>query len=307
MPSDIPSLDLKVGPDESGRFMPDEMVMCDFAMHARGIGHTAKFWCAVAPGDVVKVRYRPQNGKLYGLVAASRLFWALGFGADRVYPVKVACRGCTADPWHIHQESPISGLLLFDPATIDRGMRGHTLETKPHEGWAWNELDYVDEAAGGAPPAQRDALKLLAVFVQHTDTKSPNQSLLCLDAACDRPFMVAHDLGNTFGHADIYNRDGPASVNFRNWSREPIWRGKDKRTCIGNLPRSMTGTLGDPHISEEGRKFLADLLVQLSDTQLRDLFEVARFAAREPDRSVDDWVSVFKRKRDEIVNTTCAQ
>ena len=68
----------------------------------------------------------------------------------------------------------------------------------------------------------------------------------------------------------------------------------------------MTGTLGNPRIGEAGRKFLADLLVQLSDTQLADLFEVARFTTREPDRSVDDWVGAFKHKRDEIVNATCA-
>ena len=42
----------------------------------------------------------------------------------------------------------------------------------------------------------------------------------------------------------------------------------------------MTGTLGDPAISEAGRKFLADLLVQLTDQQVRDLFEVARVDRR---------------------------
>ena len=39
----------------------------------------------------------------------------------------------------------------------------------------------------------------------------------------------------------------------------------------------LTGTLDNPPISEEGRAFLAGLLVQLSDAQIRALFEVARF------------------------------
>jgi len=43
------------------------------------------------------------------------------------------------------------------------------------------------------------------------------------------------------------------------------------------LPKSSTGTLDNPIIREEGRKFLADLLVQLTDVQLHDLFEAARF------------------------------
>jgi hypothetical protein len=73
----------------------------------------------------------------------------------------------------------------------------------------------------------------------------------------------------------------------------------------------MTGTLGDPVIGEAGRKFLADLLVQLSDAQLHDLFEVARFpyrslsATENHGRTVDEWVAAFKQKRDEIVNRTC--
>ena len=33
------------------------------------------------------------------------------------------------------------------------------------------------------------------------------------------------------------------------------------------------------------------LLAQLTDQQLRDLFEVARFAKRDPNVTVDDWVA----------------
>jgi hypothetical protein len=79
-----------------------------------------------------------------------------------------------------------------------------------------------------------------------------------------------------------------------------------KGACIGNLSKSFTGTLGHPQIGEPGRKFLAGLLAQLTDAQLHDMFEVARFTRRDPSASVDDWVGAFKRKRAEIVNRTCA-
>jgi hypothetical protein len=72
------------------------------------------------------------------------------------------------------------------------------------------------------------------------------------------------------------------------------------------MDQSFTGTLDRPRISEAGRKFLADRLVQLSDAQIRDLFESAGFARRDKTSTVDDWVRVFKQKRDEIVNRTCA-
>ena len=40
---------------------------------------TPKFECEVTPGDVVKVKYGENNGEVFAEVAASRLFWALGF------------------------------------------------------------------------------------------------------------------------------------------------------------------------------------------------------------------------------------
>ena len=57
-----------------------------------------------------------------------------------------------------------------------------------------------------------------------------------------------------------------------------MWQ--DAARCVAYLPKSSSGTLESPRISEEGRQFLANLLVQLTDVQLHDLFEVARF----PDR-----------------------
>ena len=89
---------------------------------------------------------------------------------------------------------------------------------------------------------------------------------------------------------------------------------KDRTSCVGALSGSWTGTLKDPAISEAGRKFLADLLVQLSDDQLRDLFEAARvyLRPRAPQHgdsgfpTVDEWVAAFKDKRRHIVEHRCA-
>ena len=159
-------------------------------------------------------------------------------------------------------------------------------------------------------------MKLLAVFLQHTDNKPENERLLCLpggatDAGgCEKPFMMMHDVGNTFGHANFANRASTSSVNFDEWSTTPIWR--DAKTCVGHMSESFTGTLGNPKISEAGRQFLADLLVQLTDQQLKGLFEVARVDARsrkpgstKPAATVDEWVTAFKHKRDEIVSNHC--
>jgi hypothetical protein len=50
------------------------------------------------------------------------------------------------------------------------------------------------------------------------------------------------------------------------------------------------------------------LLVQLTDRQLRDLFEVAGVDRRRVSRSpasLDDWIAAFNHKRTEIVTTHC--
>ena len=119
--------------------------------------------------------------------------------------------------------------------------------------------------------------------------------------------MMVSDLGLTFGRANVFNRNGVGSANFQAWADADIWLDPDR--CIGNLPRSHTGTLENPLIKEPGRKFLADLLVQLSDAQLHDLFDVARLSERvqasKPGSKVEDWVAAFKHKREQVVNHSC--
>ena len=314
-PTDVPAMDIKAGPQGEGAFPPGATVTCD-KTDERGTGNSPKFYCVVAKGDDVKVKYGASNGEVYAEVVATRLLWALGFGADRMYPVRVVCRGCSADPFRDPRPAPSAA--TFDPAAIERKQPGKTLESKPDSGWKWPELDLVDESAGGAPLAHRDALKLLAVLMKHTDSKAQQQRLLCVPGAedeargtCGRPFMMINDLGVTFGKPNLANSNSKGSLNFESWSASPIW--KDPDQCVADLKKSFTGTLHHPRISEAGRKVLADLLVQLSDDQIRDLFEVARVERRQPKPGQDGpkpapvsrWVEAFKRKRAEIVNATC--
>jgi hypothetical protein len=309
----VGAANLRVGPEGPGAFAPDATVRCDYRAKVM-TGRTPKFACVIPPDDELKVKYGSDNGEVYAEVAATRLFWALGFPADAMYPVRVECHGCSPDPHVSHREA--RDMVLFEPAAVERKMKGHHMESRPDSGWAWPELDLVDEAAGGAPVAQRDALKLLAVLLQHSDNKAAQQRLYCsgdpVDGAkgegiCAEPWMMVQDLGLTFGRANLFNRDVVGSANFKEWSSVPIW--KDAAGCVGNLAPSQSGNLDNPRIGEAGRKFLADLLLQLSDAQLHDLFDVARFAERKTTTvlaaTTDQWVGAFKKKRDQIVSQTC--
>ena len=310
MPGDIASKNIKVGPQDGNGFQPEAVVKCEY-VEEKQTG-TPKFDCALSPDDTIRVKYGEENGEVYSEVAASRLLWALGFGADRVYPVKVVCKGCPADPMKTPKKA--EGTREFAAAIVERKLAGDAIELGKDSGWAWVELNFVDQTSGGAPLAHRDALKLLAAMIQHTDNKPQQQRLVCLDkvhgrtpqedGSCSQPFMMINDLGKTFGQATLTNADKKSAVNFEAWSGTPIW--KDAKGCVAQLSKSFTGSLEHPKVSESGRQFLAELLSQLSDQQLRDLFEVARFTKRDPKVSVDDWVRAFKQKRDEIANASCA-
>ena len=318
-PVDVAAMDVRAGPPGEKSLPADEPVTCTYVDRKLG-GSTPKFACTDDSGAELKVRYGADNGEVYAGVAATRLFWALGFGASPTYPVRVTCRGCPADPWRGGPPAPQP--VVFDPAAVEGKMPGKTMEVPGHSGWRWSELDLVDEARGGAPRAQRDALKLLAALVQHVDSKARQQKLLCLrggtvegrEAECSRPFMMVSDLGITFGRSHLLSRhlNRVASMNLQNWTSVPIWKDKDR--CVAQLQRSFSGTLDDPRISEAGRKLLSDLLAQLSDRQIHDLFEVARVDRRPGNpghgaatASVDEWARAFARKRDEIVHHSCPQ
>ena len=110
-------------------------------------GNSPKFQCRVAPArrggdDDVKVKFGINNGEVYGEVAASRLLWALGFGADRMYPVRVICRGCPED---VGGEALPDGSRVIDPAVVERPM--------PHGGTACRIG--ADLVVDGARPDRR--------------------------------------------------------------------------------------------------------------------------------------------------------
>ena len=289
-------------------------------------GMTPKFRCALTKDDEVKVKYGEKNGEVYAEVAASRLLWALGFKADVMAPTRVTCRDCPEDPFAASSSDwqrgrPTDGATrVVDPAIIEREVAGKAIEVKDYEGWAWPELDQIRERGGGATRAQIDALKLIAVFIQHSDSKPGQQELVCADERvrknakgteiCASPWLVVKDLGATFGKATLLNG---SKMRLGDWDGAGLW--KDGEKCVGDLPRSLTGSLDNPVISEAGRQFLARRLTQLSDRQIRDLFTVSRVEQRGEEITgtdgrkrkvtVDDWVRVFKRKRSEIVSARC--
>jgi hypothetical protein len=292
----------------SFRHLNLEEVTCHFKVSNLG-GTSPKFDCVLDSGEEIRVKYG--NGpEVPAEAAATRLLRTLGFGADNITLVRrLRCYGCPEEPFstvravEVIRAEPLLERVIddddyedFEWVALERKFDAAPIETEHLEGWSFFELDTVDEQRGGAPRAHIDALRLVAVLLAHWDNKSENQRLVCLgkasaDDPCDRPFLLLQDVGATFG---------PNKVDLDAWSRVPLW--EDRAQCTVSM-RELPfdgATFGRATITERGRRFIADRISQLSEAQLADLFESARFSQKRgffaPTHDVADWVRVFKAK-----------
>jgi hypothetical protein len=233
------TLDLRTGPVDGLTFDPATVVACEY--HTPGIrlgGATPKFLCRVG-NSVYKVKYLPsarygttgRNGRsadreIYAELAGTRLFWALGFGADRVFLTNVICHGCPASPHDGPDEREqrtraySRSVRPIGVALIEQRFEGATIAAGGKEGWTWAELqEHAGRAhasteplarstvAGGAPSVREEAeaLQLLQVFVQHGDCKPEQQRLVCLPGAA-----VPRQSGAAVRSGDRLSQDGDA-------------------------------------------------------------------------------------------------
>src|SRR5262245_37640427 len=90
-PSNVSAVDFKTGPTGSDAFAPGDTVTCTYSKK-KLTGKTPKFECLIDEHAPLKVKYGGDNGEVYAEVLSTRLLWALGFGADRMYSVRVVCR-----------------------------------------------------------------------------------------------------------------------------------------------------------------------------------------------------------------------
>jgi hypothetical protein len=341
-PTDVKSKDLYNGPQGKLKLRVGAEVACEFVPMLLG-GFTEKFLCRLDDGSIVKVKYLEDDRfkEVYGEVLGTRLFWALGFYADRMLPVRVVCRNCPKRPWRyvslrtnrhavddqgrIRSFPPEAeiGTHVFDPATLEEKLDAETIEEHKDQGWSWKSLALVDRSLGGATTAELDALKLLNAFVQNADNGHEQNAFACPrdelvedgsgHVTCRRPILYVDDLGAVFGRGGGLTRY-QGRVDYEGWKARRVWR--DRTACRARLAAIgwvvHPTCLIDPVVGEEGRALLARLLGELSDAQIADLFRAARIeglhqtmpdgASGRREVTVEDWVALFKKKRDEITH-----
>ena len=285
-----------------------EEVECRFTLTELD-GTTPRFRCVLGSGEEVRAKYGP-GGEIPAETAATRLLSVLGFGADDMTLVKrLRCYGCPKNPFATSEsvESGAGGLHEktgdgdkfeeFEWVALEHPFDATAIETQNWKGWAFFELGTIDPSRGGAPREHVDALRLLAVFLAHWDNRPDNQRLVCLTqpwpegTTCGAPFAMLQDVGSTFG---------PRKVDLAAWESAQVW--EDRYTCTLSM-RDMPeggGTFQFARVSERGRQFLAGLLGELTDAQLRDLFSGAGFDRPRPPlmrtTPVSEWVRVFRQR-----------
>jgi len=141
--------------------------------------------------------------------------------------------------------------------------------------------------------------------------------------------MLVQDIGATFGGGGLLTSNTGAKMNLHEWSGKKLWKKTgtpgmkeaDCPICQARLTKSLTAKdgLSDPTISEEGRRFLAGLMCQLTDVQIENLFKAARVAFMPEYHNSDgsfkqgfdeasvlkQWTEAFKAKREELASGRC--
>ena len=157
-PIDVASENLYDGPHRDLKLAVDRDVTCDFYPKPMR-GFTEKFLCRLDDGQILKVKYDdgPQYKEAVSEVLGTRLFWALGFYADTMFPVRVTCRHCPRQPWKYVRASknthdldengmirslPVKaevGTYTFYPAAVEESLDVEPIEHRKNQGWSWRQ------------------------------------------------------------------------------------------------------------------------------------------------------------------------
>jgi hypothetical protein len=268
------------------------------------------------------------NSGVFGEVLATRFLWALGFPVDSVYPVRVTCDNCPPRPWRYltdffdrndtskpFKPGPRDSFVFLD-SLIEVKLKMRKIEEFDAQGWSFNDdYPFVNEET----KVQREALALLAAFIQHSDNKADNNRFVCLDdddtigkTTCDKPLLMLQDLGVTFGMGLGEPSRAARTANLEAFKKAPIW--KDPNQCITQVFGIPSGVDVIKPVSEAARKFLVEKFDLVSDQDLRDMVEAAnlennfdRTTKLRVPTDTDDWVKTIKSRMDSLRAHKCPE
>jgi hypothetical protein len=250
-PVDISEQDVFIGP--GGHEMEPDLSSITFIRDQEG-------------GASTKYRIRDGSGRVWvaklGIearseTAASRLLSAVGYKTEIVYTVPsltIPGRGTFKNV-----------RLEARPADVKRGER-----------WKWDKNPFVGTR-------ELQGLKIMTVLMNNWDTKSANHIVLESDNG-RRHEYVQSDVGATFGRTGIAKWKplrwfGWSKSNPKAYARSKFITGTKGNRVKMHFNARHHGIINKVTIDDA--RWVADLLTQLSDKQIRDAFRAGGYSAKE--------------------------
>jgi len=250
-PTDIRSRDLLVGP--GGAAMQPDLSRITFIKEEKG-GYSKKYRVKDASGRewVAKIGKEAQSE-----TAAVRLLWGIGYLTEVNYLVP---------------RVTIPGKGTFTNVRFE----ARPDEWKRTDEWKWSNNPFV-----GTPELQ--GLKVMMALINNWDIKDSNNVIVYVKDSNESRYVIS-DLGATFGHASttpLFWRFTRSRNNPVKYSQaEFLEKVKGNRVVLhyGGKNRGLFN-----NISIQDATWVADLLSQLSDRQIRDAFRAANYTPSQID------------------------
>lgn len=252
---------------------------------AGSIGERELYW---GPGgeamkpDISAVTFieeeKSGHNKKYRIKDASGKVWVAKFGRE-AQPETAAVRllhglGYKTEINYLVPTLTIPGKGKFENVRLE----ARPENIKRQDEWKWKENPFV-----GSNELQ--GLKIMMVFLTNWDLLDLQNKVLSVDngGQTERHYIIS-DLGATFGklgnnNLPFFFRLGRKTNNPEVWSEAGFIKEVADGKIVFDFKGKGRGLMNDVTV-EQGR-WLADLLMQLSDKQIEDMFRAANYSAED--------------------------
>lgn len=245
-PDNISSRDLYLGP--GGSAMRPDLRRLTLIKEEKG-GYSKKYRVRDASGRewVAKIGKEAQSE-----TSAIRLLWGVGYVTEVNYLVP---------------RVTIPGKGTFTNVRF---------EARPESwdrvgAWKWKRNPFI-----GTPEFQ--GLKIMMALINNWDLKDSNNEILKINGRSNERLYIISDLGATFGHASttpLFWRFTRSRNNPQKYAKSTFLKEVKGNRVVLHFGGKNRGVMKD--IDVDDAQWMASLLSQLTDRQLRDAFRAANY------------------------------
>lgn len=274
----------------------------------------------------------PRWNEVFTEVAATRIFWALGIPADRMYPMKrLVCYGCNSHPKN-QTDINLKLTSLFNTVSLEKKIRGAKLD----EGFDINAV--IEKYYDSWTDETKLAFELLALasrLIGFENAISLQNRLQCEPGSfhpetglCDAPVAMIQDTGSSFaGVISTLSKLEFGGANprghLKSYSKEKVFKGN--AGCVLFRPFGSDQKASGKRLASVHQAAVDEMSKRLNKFDpefVRQIFSLAQFGDMEPqlrgpldsknldqkrNEIIEKWVQAFMKRVDEIRNAKCTE